>query len=189
MIYLLSGKAQKIVPLPLVLTSMLMIWMYNLMCTWTSLLLRLESTLNCKSTAGNSTLHATSFHPHHLIKSIPYGEFLRLCRICSTEQEFHSCVEEAKLRFSERDYDGHTLQQALVKASRITLDSMLFNQGKVIGNLKPETSLITTYSWQQRQIMSIINNRWPIVLTDMILGDRLPTKPTLLDWPNPRTVR
>lgn len=47
----------------------------------------LHMKLHHKSTAGNITLHSTSFHPRHTINSIPYSEMLRIGRICSGEKD------------------------------------------------------------------------------------------------------
>ncbi|KAM9305503.1 uncharacterized protein PAF06_014064 [Gastrophryne carolinensis] len=54
----------------------------------------ITTTLYRKETAANTTLRASSSHPSHLLKSIPYGEYLRARRNCSTIESFQ---EEARI--------------------------------------------------------------------------------------------
>lgn len=62
----------------------------------------IQTRLHRKFTAGNSVLHASSSHPHHLIRSIPYGEFLRIKRICSSGQDLELWQMDAFQRFRAR---------------------------------------------------------------------------------------
>lgn len=47
---------------------------------------RISTSLYRKPTATNSVLHYDSFHPDHLKKGIPYGQFLKLKRNCTNDQ-------------------------------------------------------------------------------------------------------
>lgn len=57
-----------------------------------------------KLTAGNTILHATSAHPQPLVQSIPYSQYLRLRRNCSTDDSFSLETNPLKLSF----YIGRT---------------------------------------------------------------------------------
>lgn len=48
----------------------------------------LRTTLFRKATAGNTILRANSGHPTSLVKSIPYGQYLRLKYNCSSQEDF-----------------------------------------------------------------------------------------------------
>ncbi|XP_069599301.1 uncharacterized protein [Ranitomeya imitator] len=65
---------------------------------------RIVTTLFRKQTATNNLLHFESFHPSHLRRGIPKGQFLRLRRNCTRTEDF--CMEARQLtnRFRERGY-------------------------------------------------------------------------------------
>lgn len=54
----------------------------------------LTSSLYRKRTSGNSILHATSFHPQLLIRSIPYSQYLRVRRNCTNDKVFKLEADE-----------------------------------------------------------------------------------------------
>lgn len=64
-----------------------------------------------KPTTTNAILHHSSFHPPHVEKSLPYGQFRRLRRINS---EYHTFLEkslELSGRLRARGYDGTTISR------------------------------------------------------------------------------
>lgn len=141
----------------------------------------LQSTLHRKSTVGNSTLHAHSFHPRHLIASIPFGEMLRLRRICSSEIDLRSCHADPASRFQARGYSPKDIKLAQAKANVIPRTELLASCGsskattrlQVGDNTAPahvSTRFITTFSTEARALRSIISNHWKIIKTDSVLG-------------------
>ena len=54
----------------------------------------LETDLYCKSTDTHQYLQKGSCHPWHVKKTIPYGQALRIRRICSDEKKFRMRSEE-----------------------------------------------------------------------------------------------
>ncbi|XP_069605856.1 uncharacterized protein [Ranitomeya imitator] len=65
---------------------------------------KINTTLYRKPTATNSLLHFTSFHPQHLKRGIPRGQFFRVKRNCSQQDDFERCSRELTTRFRERGY-------------------------------------------------------------------------------------
>ncbi|XP_077113033.1 uncharacterized protein LOC143768226 [Ranitomeya variabilis] len=65
---------------------------------------RIVTTLYRKPTATNSLLHFTSFHPQHLKRGIPKGQFYRVKRNCSRVGDFEEHSRELTTRFRERGY-------------------------------------------------------------------------------------
>lgn len=141
----------------------------------------LQSTLHRKATAGNSTLHARSFHPRHLIASTPFGEMLCLRRICSTEAELNKCQSEAAKRFQARGFSPKDILGAMAKANKSPRTDLLVSCGNheqdpPLDNTDIPTStcvstrFITTYSSEARAVRSIINKHWNIIKTDPTLG-------------------
>lgn len=64
-----------------------------------------------KPTAGNSLLHASSFHPTSVKMNIPYSQYLHLTRICSNPKEFDQKADRLYLRLRERGYSKGCLQR------------------------------------------------------------------------------
>ncbi|XP_075207802.1 uncharacterized protein LOC142312700 [Anomaloglossus baeobatrachus] len=65
---------------------------------------RIATDLFRKPTSTNSFLHYSSFHPEHLRRGIPKGQFLRLRRNCSNNVEFCEQSKELTRRFQARGY-------------------------------------------------------------------------------------
>ncbi|XP_069624214.1 uncharacterized protein [Ranitomeya imitator] len=63
-----------------------------------------QTTLYRKPTAVNSLLHFSSFHPQHLKKGIPKGQFYRIRRNCSTQEDFRKHSQDLTQRFKNRGY-------------------------------------------------------------------------------------
>lgn len=147
----------------------------------------IQTKLHRKNTAGNSVLHAQSAHPRHLIKSIPYGEFLRARRICSTAEELDKCHKESFLRFKARGYTEKDLKVAISKVMLIPRDRCLGISTRVkdsspVGN--PETTpitirMITTFCKQERMVRKILYKNWPIIMTDLTMSQLVPDLPLL----------
>ncbi|XP_069599281.1 uncharacterized protein [Ranitomeya imitator] len=74
------------------------------------------SSLFRKTTATNSLLHYTSFHPHYLKKGIPKGQFLRLRRNCSTDTDVLQQSKDLLCRFKKRGYPGRAISGAFQHA-------------------------------------------------------------------------
>lgn len=64
----------------------------------------ISSGLYCKPTAGDTLLHASSYHHKPLINSIPYRQYLRLKRNCSSDEDFQREALALRGRFLERGY-------------------------------------------------------------------------------------
>eukprot|EP00794_Sanderia_malayensis_P018386 gene18386-20236_t len=65
----------------------------------------LETDLYCKPTDTHQYLHRGSCHPWHVKKAIPYGQALRIRRICSDDGKFLARSKELVGWFKDRGYD------------------------------------------------------------------------------------
>lgn len=70
----------------------------------------LSSGLYHKETAGNAILHTSSSYPKALILSIPYGQYLRLRRNCSTDTQFIHEANSLRHRLFDRGYSTASLK-------------------------------------------------------------------------------
>lgn len=87
---------------------------------------KLSSTLSWNSTAGNTVLHATSFHPPSLKTSIPYGQYLRLHHTCSTDTLFREEAGKLQSWLLQRGYSRSCLRKAYNTTIRKSQLNLLF---------------------------------------------------------------
>ena len=131
----------------------------------------ITTSLHRKKTAGNALLRADSAHPGHTINAVPYGQFLRLKRLCSSPEDFS--VEAIKMshRFRERGYPIKIINRALSRASTIPRDSLLSNAHTSVKNTHSAAFcdvpvFSTPYSSEFNGIKSIVNKYLPILYGD-----------------------
>ena len=73
----------------------------------------LYTDLYTKPTDTNSYLNYNSAHPLNCKNSLPYSQLLRICRICTSEEDF-SCNATKKINeFKSKDYPMEILNEAL----------------------------------------------------------------------------
>lgn len=77
----------------------------------------LGTTLFRKPTAGNTILRVNSGHPTSLVKSIPYGQYLRIKRNCSSHGDFQQKASELKDRLLAQGYSKKTLKKVYHRAN------------------------------------------------------------------------
>ena len=89
---------------------------------------RLVTFVFYKSTAYHSYLLYSSSHPNYTKRSIPFSQFLRLRRLCSEDEDFHSKSLEMRDFFVQRGYPTSFLDTAFLKASQIPRSETLMSQ-------------------------------------------------------------
>ncbi|XP_077339255.1 uncharacterized protein LOC143983433 [Lithobates pipiens] len=132
-----------------------------------------------KSTAGNTVLHADSFHPIALKQSIPYGQYLRLCRNCSNDSLFREEAYKLQIRFLARGYSRSCLRRAFNKVVTLPRKDLLFSKktrDDPMGNLPRITMRFTK---QHNIIYNIIQKYWPILSDDPKIGRFVATRPSI----------
>ena len=109
----------------------------------------LETTLYVKPTDRNNYLPFDSAHPFHCKKGLPFGQFLRIRRICSSDIEFDEhCVRKAAL-MRQKGYPISLLKEAYEKASSKTRTDLLSPNQTLAPEIRekhPGTFLTTTYA-------------------------------------------
>lgn len=79
----------------------------------------LSSVLYRKETSGSTILHASSFHLAPLVKSIPYTQYLRVCRNCSDENMFIAEAKKLQVRLLQQGYSPTGLKKAFKREDQI----------------------------------------------------------------------
>ena len=72
----------------------------------------LTTSLYSKPTDRNAYLHHDSYHPPKQKANIPYGQFLRIKKICSKPEDAETAMDALENKFTDRGYPKeHTEQQ------------------------------------------------------------------------------
>ncbi|XP_069591607.1 uncharacterized protein [Ranitomeya imitator] len=138
---------------------------------------RIITNLHRKETATNSLLHYDSAHPIHLRNSIPKGQFLRVKRNCSTEEDFRAESKKLTDRFQTRGYPRKVISRAFQHSQQCEREEILKPKQKKDART---IDLITVYHNQWGDVYGILKKNWNILLTE----------PKLHPWlaPAPRMV-
>ena len=115
----------------------------------------IQTDLYKKPTDTNMILPFNSSHPRHCLRAIPYGQCLRLRRICSTDTSFRKRCDELLKNLRNRGYPKELVQNAIEKVSSKSRNEVLEYKSN---NIKHST------------------NRVPIIITHN------PTNPPLSNW-------
>lgn len=138
---------------------------------------QLHTTLYRKSTSRNTILRADSFHPQHLKRNIPYGQFQRLRRICNCDVDFDQQAEDMSCRFLERAYKPTIVKRACDKAQSLNRDTLLTKTKKLNPTTQFRSMFVTTYSTCAEKIKIIIRDSWPVLESDPVLSTVFPEPP------------
>ncbi|KAM9316432.1 uncharacterized protein PAF06_007451 [Gastrophryne carolinensis] len=85
----------------------------------------ITTTLFRKETSANTILRATSSHPSYsLLKSIPYAEFIRAKRNCTTEESFDREARNIRSRLQAKGYKKSVLRTAYNKNPELSLGDL-----------------------------------------------------------------
>ena len=85
----------------------------------------LQTNLYCKPTDSHNYLMYSSEHPRHVLKGIPFLQFLRVRRICSTDSDFFQNCFMLSSHFIRRGYPKNLVLTALERASNLDRNDIL----------------------------------------------------------------
>ncbi|XP_072010737.1 uncharacterized protein [Engystomops pustulosus] len=133
--------------------------------------------LHRKDTATNSLLHFQSFHPKHLKTGIPVGQFIRLRRNCTLDDNFKSNALDLTSRFRNRQYPKRVISQAYQRARNSSRSDLLTPKK---ARTPPQLGIYTMYNNQWGDIWKILNKNWYILNTESRLQPFIDKKPKLV---------
>ena len=114
--------------------------------------------LYCKPTDRNNYLPFNSAHPFHCKKGLPYGQFLRIRRICSMEEDFERHVAYKAALLLQKKYPIDLLAEAYRRSKErdhqeLLQDSMgKHEDGKQEGPIFLTTTFHPEYKGLQTQV-------------------------------------
>ena len=137
---------------------------------------RIHTSIFKKPTDTQNYLHYKSEHPGTLKNSIPFGQILRVKRICSEAWEFLQNCKKMLDKFSERGYPKITIQEAFGKSTTFQRENLLKNRKKKGPNRLP---LVVTYNRTLPNLGAIINKHWNILQIDPKMKEKFSDRPNL----------
>ena len=100
-------------------------------------------------------LHKHSYHPENLKRNIPYGQALRLRKMCTNDSKYHEALQKSSSSnsFQKQAYTKENLIQQFTKASLKTRSDILKYKQKYTTQKIP---LLTTFHRQLPDYKQII---------------------------------
>ncbi|KAM4043149.1 uncharacterized protein ACNLHF_013530 isoform 1-T1 [Anomaloglossus baeobatrachus] len=135
----------------------------------------IQTDLFRKPTAANSFLHASSSHPAYMLNAVPVGQFLRIRRVCSTNEDFEVQATKLKTMFRERGYSNRSIKHAYHRAKYSTRDQLLYPKNKPHGD--EVVRFVTQYHAQFSAMRECVSKSWSILRADPTLRKILPDRP------------
>lgn len=124
----------------------------------------IQSDLYRKLSAGNTLLHASSSHPSSLIRTIPYAQYLRLRRNCTSHLDFKRQANLLRERLLAGGYSCTLLRHSYNRAWTKTRGSLLYN---IPSKQSPQTvCLVTRFSTHEPQLRTLIAKNWHFLTKD-----------------------
>ncbi|XP_066302861.1 uncharacterized protein [Branchiostoma lanceolatum] len=114
-----------------------------------------------KPTDKHQYLLRNSAHPKHCKQGIPYGQFLRIRRICSNTLRYKEKASEFRQHFQKRGYEEALLDAAIARAQERPREDTL--KEKRPTTPRDRTVLVTTYSPHLPPLQTIIRKYWYIL--------------------------
>ena len=116
-----------------------------------------------KPTDTHQYLDFKSCHPGHVKKGIPYGQALRLRRICDSDEVFEERLNEMKGHFIKRGFKQRFVESQFTKAKRKNRESHLC-QDRVVNRSKVNRMpLVMNFHPALSGVGNIIDSIWPIL--------------------------
>ena len=138
---------------------------------------KLLTKIYTKPTDRQSYLHKSSAHPHHLKKSIPYGQALRIRRICTNLKEFEAASEKLTTKLRERGYSNTEIASQINRARAKPREDLLKYTTK---EDKPQRiPYVFTYYPDLPDLKNTIDKHWLILNIDQKMKKTFTTKPIM----------
>ena len=90
----------------------------------------LNTKVYTKPTDSHNYLHYTSAHPRKCIEAIPYGQFIRIKRICTKTSDFEEHAKVLAHHFKRRGYPDSLIQSSLQKVRKLDRSTLLAPKNK-----------------------------------------------------------
>ena len=129
------------------------------------------TSLYSKPNDSHNYLLYSSEHPRHLLKGIPFSQFLRVRRICSNVLDYRQSSLMLASHFIRRGYRKYLVQNAMTRAELKDCDTLLSKNAPDITRPEPPKSknpeltfyLVTTHNPSNSPIRKIVEENWTLL--------------------------
>ena len=135
---------------------------------------RIKTQLYSKPTDAHLYLLPTSSHPHHIFKSIPYSQTLRIRRVCSDEEVADTHLQHLKDQLITRGYPNDTVSEAIQRGKSVERSTLLQYKQKSAMKRVP---LVLTYDSRLNQVSNTIRSHIPTLHSNERLKHIFPEPP------------
>ena len=124
----------------------------------------LTTTLYRKPTDTYNYIRFDSAHPRSCKIGIPYGQFLRIRRICSNTSDYDRHANIMQDAFLQRGYPQDTVMQALIKARQANRMELLATpiENENTNRVK-NVILVQTYNPGNNTLQNIVSKNWDLI--------------------------
>lgn len=121
---------------------------------------KLRTTTYKKPTDRNSLLSFRSHHPKALRENLPYGQFIRIRRNCTTTQDYEEQATDLEEDLQERDYPKEVVRKARKRAKNNNRQALLETKAREDTDM---ITCVTTYTPLSNKLKKVINRNWRIL--------------------------
>ena len=109
-----------------------------------------------KSTDTNQYLQKSSCRPRQVKKAIPYGQALRIRRICSDEKKFGMRSEDLVGWLVDMGYKEDFMREQIVRASKLEREGLFNKEGRCSDKKKDQVPLVVTFHPALNELRGIV---------------------------------
>ena len=130
---------------------------------------RLTTELFTKPTSSLAYLLRSSYHPRRVFDALPYGEFVRTRRNCSTLEKYDSHSNRLLQAFLERGYNLDQLEKARSKARQLSRQDILDKYAlpvtpQITPSSPPDQFYLTVKFFQSSHLVrDLIKQNWTVL--------------------------
>ena len=149
---------------------------------------KISTDLYCKLTDTRQYLDNKSCHPKHVKQSIPYGQALRIRRICDSDEVVEKRLKELTGDFTKRGFKRNVVESQVRKAKRRSKQSLFSgHSGQRSRNLE-RIPLVINFHPALSGVNNIIDSLWPILHASGEMKDLFKEKP-IVAFRRPRNLK
>ncbi|XP_072357570.1 uncharacterized protein [Scyliorhinus torazame] len=145
----------------------------------------LSTSLYRKPTDNLMMLHFSSFHPKHIKEAIPYGQALRIHRICSDEEERNRHLQTLKDALVRTGYGTRLIDRQFQRATAKNRTDFLTRQ---TWDTTDRIPFVVQYFPGAEKLRHLLHSLQHVIDDDEHLAKVIP-KPPLLAFKQPRNLK